>query len=962
MQKFDPNIPLTSEQVRKKIVLPKSNKKTSQDILFQETAADAITKALNKSSSKENIVIAGNTGLGKDFITKVLGERYTANRPAPDDLITYLKFDEKIAGFLRTISGKGKELVDTHNKAIDDLVTLLTNPIRQAKIEEKVICKQEEINVKIKKLRKEFRDKYPLNIGLTDSKTSKVVLVVEDDMEDEYDQQRGSQQKIPKMYINITSPLETIMEQMTKTGAEYIAEEAMEKVTQSLLEVKSRYSAQVSKMARWNTLVAALKKESDVLEHVCKKKGIAEKIINTSTDYDRIKRVKHSLAKIEQKITESDTKVNALKQTLLKEQEFVVNVNNDLEKAYKEFYIAKTNFFTQTDVNALEMDAEYMDRRKKVMPNAVADAKDFAEKYYLMEKELAEFKRIEKENADTQDFDTIIQKLEAEYLNGPKAADIRQESKDKLKQFYEALRKDFKDKRKELVSRLNKKEPEDVSDILDRFKLCAKAVNRQKAKVIVDTKGTIMEGIGTVESDSLPHMNIRLGELFDADGGVYAQFISDLKQPNVLLDLINYAREGKIRLTNKIGTALTEEIALNTKLAIISSTHWGHLFKAHPELSDLFRNVVYLKQEVDYSEDNVCNLLALLGKEIKKNNYLPLDAEAQKEFVRLGLRMTADSGKISTQCNFYSAFLADANQHATAQNASKITGEHIRDTIESKIKGNAIKEWILESLQSGVSDCYVPKDPVPGSVNGLVVYHSNDIFASTGTVHRFNAKVAPGQGKSFYIEKDVGMAGPIYDMSTQKVNAWFSSEFGVLRFFADFWISAEQSYSGIDGDSASCVLELSRLSALSGRPVKPHFACTGSMNLMGEVNPIGGLNEKIEGAIDAFMAFDPELKANDYVMTVPISNVKDLTLREKYAEIIKKGNVKIYPVTRFDQVVGHAMDADYDTVKHECVDKLLQYKEGLEMISNHAQEQSDEEEEEITLQEPDHCNSRYSRQ
>jgi len=184
-----------------------------------------------------------------------------------------------------------------------------------------------------------------------------------------------------------------------------------------------------------------------------------------------------------------------------------------------------------------------------------------------------------------------------------------------------------------------------------------------------------------------------------------------------------------------------------------------------------------------------------------------------------------------------------------------------------------------------------------GQINGLAVYNAD--FYSFGRPTRITATVSLGSGTIINVEREAGMSGRHYNKGVLIISGYFRETFGQdqpLSFNAN--LVFEQSYGMVDGDSASCTEIFALLSTLSGLPIKQSIAVTGSLNQKGDVQPIGGVNEKIEGFFDICKLNG--LTGNQGVI-IPIQNIDDLMLRDDIIEAVRKNNFHIYPIKRVEE-------------------------------------------------------------
>ncbi|MBI3788412.1 MAG: ATP-dependent protease, partial [Ignavibacteriales bacterium] len=227
--------------------------------------------------------------------------------------------------------------------------------------------------------------------------------------------------------------------------------------------------------------------------------------------------------------------------------------------------------------------------------------------------------------------------------------------------------------------------------------------------------------------------------------------------------------------------------------------------------------------------------------------------------------------------------IREANFWAGDEKAKIISGNHVRKAIRERIyRVQLIEDKIQEMINDGI--IMIDTDgAVVGQVNGLAVYDIGE--HAFGKPSRITAKTALGRAGIINIERDAEMSGPTHNKGVAILSGYLRSKFAQNKpLIVSASITFEQSYSGVDGDSASSTEVYAILSDLSGVPLRQDIAVTGSVNQMGEVQPIGGVNLKIEGFFDVCNARG--LTGKQGVM-IPVQNVGDLMLREDVVDAVK---------------------------------------------------------------------------
>ncbi len=265
-----------------------------------------------------------------------------------------------------------------------------------------------------------------------------------------------------------------------------------------------------------------------------------------------------------------------------------------------------------------------------------------------------------------------------------------------------------------------------------------------------------------------------------------------------------------------------------------------------------------------------------------------------------------------------------------------ITGEHVEKAVREKIhRLDLVAEHILRMIKEGTLMVDVT-GAVEGQVNGLAVFDLG-IF-SFGRPNRITAKTFLGRRGVINIERESQLSGSIHDKGVLILSGYLGSEYAQdkpLSLSAS--ICFEQSYSGVEGDSASSTELYAILSSLSDLPVRQNIAVTGSVNQKGEVQPIGGANQKIEGFFDVCKA---KGLTGDQGVMIPQQNIRHLMLREDVVKAVQDGQFHIYSVKTIDEGIGiltgvaageRQADGTYpeDTVNYLVDKKLKEYADRM---------------------------------
>ncbi len=426
-----------------------------------------------------------------------------------------------------------------------------------------------------------------------------------------------------------------------------------------------------------------------------------------------------------------------------------------------------------------------------------------------------------------------------------------------------------------------------------------------KFKNIFGTVERVMERGGVWKTD---FTQIKPGALLQADGGYLVLNALDvLLEPGVWQDLKRSLRTGKAELQPNepmYGFAPTgmkpEAIDLNIKVIMIGDSEVYQLLYLR---DDDFKKIFKIRADFDYEmvrdSSAVSQYLGFVKMVTEDEKLRHFDREAMASLVEFGVRLSGTQKKLSTRFNVLADVIREANYWAEEDVAPLVKAKHVRKAIEERIyRVKLVEDKVQEMITDGVI-MIDTQGAVVGQVNGLSVYDTGE--HAFGKPARITAKTSLGRAGVINIERESEMSGPTHNKGFAILSGYLRSKFAQDKpLIMSASVTFEQSYSGVDGDSASSTEIYAILSSLADLPLRQDIAVTGSVNQNGEVQPIGGVNLKIEGFFD--VCKEKGLTGSQGVM-VPKTNVLDLMLREDVLEAVKKKLFHIYAVSSIDEGV-----------------------------------------------------------
>ncbi|MDF1541086.1 MAG: Lon protease family protein, partial [Candidatus Thorarchaeota archaeon] len=441
------------------------------------------------------------------------------------------------------------------------------------------------------------------------------------------------------------------------------------------------------------------------------------------------------------------------------------------------------------------------------------------------------------------------------------------------------------------------------------------------APVVVEYNPTYSNLFGRIEKEARFGMlttdftMIQPGSLHRANGGYLMIPVEDLaKSPASYESLKRALKNGTITIEDVMMGAgplsgrgqKPEPIELDLKVILVGDSRiYEMLYTQDSDFTELFKVKAHFDTTMKRSSKNMQKYAAVMANVCKNEGLKHLDAKAAAKVIEYSSRLADDQEKLSTRFSDVADLIREATYYAMQDASKHVTSSHINKAIEEKIyRSNLIQEKIQEMINNKVI-LISTEDEAVGQINGLAVMKYGD-FAFGGPT-RVTASVGVGRSGIVDIERESDMGGKIHTKGVMILGGFLSRTFAQDK---PLGLSArlvfEQSYSGVDGDSASSTELYALLSILSGIPIKQSFAVTGSVNQNGDVQAIGGVNEKIEGYYEICKARG---LTGEHGVLIPESNVQNLMLKEEIVEAAKNGQFHIYPVSTISEgieiLTGH---------------------------------------------------------
>lgn len=437
--------------------------------------------------------------------------------------------------------------------------------------------------------------------------------------------------------------------------------------------------------------------------------------------------------------------------------------------------------------------------------------------------------------------------------------------------------------------------------------------NTQGSPVIMDSNYSYHNLFGKLEYENqygmlkTDYTMLKPGAIHKANGGYLILQAQDILTNQACYDALKKAlliKQANIENNMEQRSAMVmislkpEPIPLNLKVLLIGDANIYHtLLALDPDFKKLFKIKVEFEESAPRNNDNILRLAKFVHSYCEKENCLPLDKGAMAKVVEYTSRLADDKQKLSTHFNEIGEIVSEASTWAKLSRKKILTADYVDKALKKRIErvkkyDQKYTEMIEENSLLIDTDGYKT-----GEINGLTVMTIGDY--TFGKPAKITANTYMGKTGVVNVERETDMSGPTHSKGVLILRGYLGE-----KFAQDFPLSLtaslcfEQLYNGVDGDSASSTECYAILSSLSGMPINQSIAVTGSVNQKGHIQPIGGVNEKIEGFYNVCKkrGFN-----NEHGVIIPIQNVRNLHLSDEVIESVKEGKFHIYAISTIDE-------------------------------------------------------------
>ncbi len=459
----------------------------------------------------------------------------------------------------------------------------------------------------------------------------------------------------------------------------------------------------------------------------------------------------------------------------------------------------------------------------------------------------------------------------------------------------------------------------------------------ESAPVVYEPNPTYPNVIGKIEHRAemgalvTDFRMIRAGALLQANGGylvldIYRvltlPFVWETLKQALLSESLRIESPGESFGFVSTTSLKPEPIPLNIKVVLVGERWLFYLLSRYDnEFGELFKVAADFDDDIERNEDNVESYAQLVADRAKAGELLPLSEPGLRSVVEQSARFAEDSERLSTHMRSLDDLLIQSDYWARKRGSALIEPADVAETISKRERRlDRARSKVLDAIRRDVLLIDTSGARI-GQVNGLSVVDLGDF--RFGHPMRITATTRMGTGEVVDIEREVDLGGAIHSKGVLILSSALTTRYAreaPLSLHAS--IVFEQSYGGVEGDSASVAELCALISSLSNVPIKQNIAVTGSVNQLGRVQVVGGINEKIEGFYDVC-----ESRGLDgtHGVVIPADNVKHLMLREQVVDAVRNGKFTVYAVRDIDEAVSLLTGEDAACVNQKAEEQLIRY-------------------------------------
>jgi ATP-dependent Lon protease len=446
-----------------------------------------------------------------------------------------------------------------------------------------------------------------------------------------------------------------------------------------------------------------------------------------------------------------------------------------------------------------------------------------------------------------------------------------------------------------------------------RVNLLIDNAEKKGVPIVMETNPNYVNLFGAIESNlnrygiwQTDFTKIKAGSLLKANGGYLVMNALDaLVEMGVWTTLKRTLKNRKMEIQNFSSLYLIsqsrlkpEPVDIEVKVVMIGDAYiYNLLYFLDEDFKKIFKVKAEFDSEMPKDAQTFTEYASFIKKITEEDELLPFDKGGMAAVIEHATRLAGRQKKVSTRFHLISDVIRESSYWAKKENKKMVGRSHVEKAIDERFERvSLIEDKVQEMIEEGT--IMIDTDgKVVGQVNGLSVYNMGEF--AFGKPTRITASTAVGRAGVINIERESDLSGRTHNKGVLILGGYLRGKYAQNRPFSlSASLAFEQSYSGVEGDSASSTEVYAILSSLSNLPLRQDIAVTGSLNQRGEIQPIGGVNEKIEGFFEVCKA---KGLSGDQGVIIPHQNVQNLMLRSEVVESVKEGKFHIYPVKNIDE-------------------------------------------------------------
>ncbi len=488
-------------------------------------------------------------------------------------------------------------------------------------------------------------------------------------------------------------------------------------------------------------------------------------------------------------------------------------------------------------------------------------------------------------------------------------------NQEKISSYLEAVEQDLV-KRIDLFK--NQKKEQKQLQLTDPFQsyqvnLVVDNSDTQGAPVIIENNPNYINLFGSIELSpnrfggvQTDFTKIKAGSFLNANGGyLIINALDALVEPGVWPTLKRTLRQQTVEIQNYASLYLfsttrikPEKIKCDVNVVMIGESYiYSLLYFMDPDFKKIFKVKAEFDSETRKDKSIVNQYISFIKKITDEDKLLPFGRGAMARVIEYATRLAGKQRKISTRFHILADVIRESSYLAKKNKKNTVSRDHVENAIEARFdRVSLVEDKIQEMIEEGTI-MIDTEGSVVGQVNGLSVYPMGEFIFGKPT--RITARTAVGRAGVINIERESDLSGRTHNKGVLILSGFMRGKYCQNKPFAlSASLAFEQSYAGVEGDSASSTEVYAILSSLSQQPLRQDIAVTGSVNQTGQIQAIGAVNEKIEGFFDVCQAKGLTGKQG---VIIPQQNTQNLMLKPKVVEAVKKGKFHIYPIKFIDE-------------------------------------------------------------